>query len=216
MRSLFVSFEGPEGSGKSSQTRRLASALRRRGVDVVLVRDPGSTELGRRLRRVLLHTDVTQITPLAEALLFIAARIQLVEEQIRPALRRGAVVVCDRFHDSTMAYQAIAGRVDLRWLDQLGRRAIGGTMPSVTILLDLPAAAGLARRHGRRDRMESKGRMFHEQVRRGYLKLAAREPRRIVRIDASRPERAVAAEVLDVVLNRIKQKSRKREVGSWK
>ena len=144
-KGFFITLEGPEGSGKSSQARRLVQALRRRGERVVFVQDPGSTVLGRRLRTLLLHDHLRRVSPMTEALLFIAGRIPLVEEQIRPALRRGRVVVCDRFHDSTVAYQGFGGRLDVRWLDRLGRAAIGDVMPDLTVLLDIPTAVGFAR-----------------------------------------------------------------------
>jgi dTMP kinase len=200
---MFITLEGPEGSGKSSQGRWLAARLRRAGYPVVSVRDPGSTALGRALRRVLLHRS-GELSPLMEALLFIGARVALVEERIRPALGRGAVVVCDRFHDATVAYQGFGGGLEVAWLDRLGRRAIGGVMPPLTILLDLPAQAGFARLKRRRDRMECKALAFHERVRRGYLKLAAREPRRFVVIDATQPAQDVRREIEAAVLRRLK------------
>ena len=199
-RGFFVTFEGPEGSGKSSQAKWLVQALRRRGHQVVFVRDPGSTVLGRHLRRVLLHTRRVRISPLAEALLFIAGRIHLVEEHIRPALRRRSIVICDRFHDSTMAYQGYGGGLDIAWLNQLGRRAIGGVMPSLTILLDVPTGVGFSRIRGRRDRMEQKARAFHRAVRQGFLKLARREPRRFVVLDATQPQSMLQQQILTRVL----------------
>ena len=202
-RGFFITFEGPEGSGKSSQATWLAQVLRRRGRQVVLVRDPGSTVLGRRLRRVLLHTRRVRISPLEEALLFIAGRVHLVEEQIRPALRRGCVVVCDRFHDSTMAYQGYGGGVDIAWLNRLGRRAIGGVMPRLTIVLDVPTSVGFSRIKGRRDRMEQKARAFHHAVRQGFLKLARREPRRFVVLNATRPKRELHEQILTIVGQRV-------------
>ena len=201
-RGIFITLEGPEGSGKSSQTRRLVTALRRAGYRVVAVRDPGSTALGRQLRTVLLHTK-EHLSPLAEALLFIGARVQLVEERIQPALAAGRIVVCDRFHDATVAYQGFGGGLDVRWLDAFGRRAIGGLMPSLTLLLDVPTARGFARLRRPKDRMERKVRAFHERVRRGYLTLARRDPRRIMRVDASKPERAVAAVMQSAVLKQL-------------
>ena len=191
-RGMFITLEGPEGSGKSSQARWLVAALRRRGYRVVALRDPGSTPLGRALRRALLHTDA-RLSPLAEALLFIGGRVQLVEEKIRPALAKGRVVVCDRFHDSTMAYQGLGGGVDAPWLDRLGRGAIHGTMPSLTILLDVPTSRGFARLRRARDRMERKAAAFHRRVRAGFRALAAREPRRFAVVDASQPPQTVRA-----------------------
>lgn len=198
-RGLFITFEGPEGSGKSSQAKTLAAALRRHGRRVVLVRDPGSTALGRGLRRVLLHTRQS-LSPMAEALLFFAARVQLVEEQIRPALRRGAVVVCDRFHDSTVAYQGYGGRMDAAWLDRVGRRTIGEIMPDVTVMLDAPVEVGFARLKHAKDRMEGKALSFHRRLRRGYLCLAKQYPKRCLVIDATQSPVQVHKQILTLVL----------------
>jgi len=201
-RSIFITLEGPEGSGKSSQARALVSALRRRGQRVTALRDPGSTALGRALRRVLLHTEAS-LSPLEEALLFIGARVALVEERIAPALRRGRVVVCDRFHDSTMAYQGFGGQLDEPRLQRIGRRAIHGVMPAVTLLLDLPVERGFARLGRSRDRMERKTLAFHRRLRQGYLRLARREPRRFVVINAAQPPNAVRRRIEAAVLRRL-------------
>jgi dTMP kinase len=202
-RGFFITLEGPEGSGKSSQARWLAAWLRRQGCRVVAVRDPGSTALGRVLRRVLLHSAGT-VSPVAEALLFIGGRVQLVTERIRPALARGAVVVCDRFHDSTIAYQGFGGGLEVTWLSAWGRRAIAGVMPDLTLVLDVPVEVGLARRGGRRaDRMERKTPAFHRRVRQGYLALAKQEPRRILLIDATAPVSVVRQRIAEVVSSRL-------------
>ncbi|MBI2885337.1 MAG: dTMP kinase [Candidatus Omnitrophica bacterium] len=200
-RGFFITLEGIEGSGKSTQAKKLAAALRRRGYRVVLVRDPGSTALGRGLRRVLLHSRQA-LSPLSEALLFFAARLQLVEEQIRPALSRGSIVVCDRFHDSTIAYQGDAGGVDLAWLEQAGRRVVGKSMPDLTLVLDVPAGVGLKRLGGTHDRIEGKGRAFHERVRRGFRRLARREPKRIVLVDGTQPTSVLHRQILALVVAR--------------
>lgn len=168
---------------------------------MVFVCDPGSTPLGRRLRQTLLHDGSDRFSPLAEALLFLAGRLQLIQARIRPALQRGAVVVCDRFHDSTVAYQGFGGGVDVHWLDQLGRAVIDGRLPDLTILLDVPTAVGFARVGRPRDRMEQKARAFHERVRAGYRQLAQREPQRFVAIDATQPQAEIARRVLGVVLS---------------
>ncbi len=202
-KGLFITLEGPEGSGKSSQSRRVVQALRRMGRVAVLIRDPGSTALGRRLRRMLLHSDVS-ITPLTEALLFIGGRVALVEERIRPAMARGAVVVCDRFHDSTVAYQGFGGGVDPRWLDRLGRQAVHGVMPDVTIVLDLPVKDGFARLHRSKDRMERRALLFHTKVRGGYLTLARRDPRRIKVLDARQSPEMLRSQILKLVQQRLR------------
>ena len=197
-RGFFITLEGPEGSGKSSQARWLARTLTREGYRVTRLCDPGSTALGRALRRLLLKTRA-DLSPLAEALLFIGGRVQLVEERIRPALSRRRVVVCDRFHDSTIAYQGFGGGVDVRWLDRAGRAALRGVTPHLTVLLDVPTDVGFARLHRRRDRMERKAEAFHRRVRAGFLRLARREPHRFVTVDASRPARAVRRQIAAAV-----------------
>ena len=198
----FITLEGPEGSGKSSQSRWLVSELRRQGFRVVAVRDPGSTALGQALRRALLRSRA-EFSPLMEALLFIGGRVALVEEQIRPALRRGRVVVCDRFHDSTVAYQGFGGGLDVAWLDRLGRRAIGSTMPDCTVLLDVPTAAGFARLRRAKDRMERKALRFHRKVRAGYVTIAKREPHRFIVVDATQPPTYVRRQIARAVRQRV-------------
>jgi dTMP kinase len=198
-RGLFVSFEGGEASGKSHQAQRLASTLRERGLDVVLVREPGGTPAGELMREIFLHAKDVTITPESLALLVTASRAQLVREVIRPALERGAVVVADRFLDSTLAYQGYGGGADLEGLRALQRFATGPTVPDRTFLLDVPVDVIVARRGaetGRRwDRFEVEGRAFHERLRDGYLRLAAAEPRRFVVVQGDRDESAIAAEI---------------------
>jgi len=176
--------------------------LKRQGHRVVFLRDPGSTALGRKLRQVLLHATVP-LSPLAEALLFIGGRVQLVEEKIRPALARGLVVICDRFHDATIAYQGFGGELDVPWLNRFGRAAIVGVMPRLTILLDVPPAKGFARLRRAKDRIERKARTFHERVRAGYRKLAARERNRFVVLDASQPPDAIQQRIRHAVMQRL-------------
>ena len=207
-RGFFITLEGSEGSGKSTQAKWLARVLRRVGYTVEEVQDPGSTSLGRRLRNVLLHDGGHRLSPIIEALLFIAGRAALVEERVRPAVARGAVVISDRFHDSTMAYQGSAGQLDVRWLDDLGRRAIGGTMPDLTIVLDVPTREGFARLRRSKDRIERKPRQFHERVRRGFLAAAKREPRRVVVVDATQPADAVHDAIVQIVHARLSRGQR--------
>jgi dTMP kinase len=202
VRGTFISLEGPEGSGKSSQARRLVRLLRRAGHPVTFVRDPGSTALGRSLRRALLHTSAA-LSPEAEALLFIGGRVALVEERIRPSLAKRRIVVCDRYHDSTVSYQGFGGGLDVPWLDRLGRAAIGNVMPQLTLLLDVPTTRGFARLRRRHDRMERKASAFHRRVRAGYLTLARREPRRFVVVDATRPPEAVWRTVQQALAKRL-------------
>ncbi len=205
-KGFFITLEGPEGSGKSSQGRWLVRRLRRAGYAVVGLRDPGSTNLGRALRRILLHRK-EDMSALMEALLFIGARVQLVEEHIQPALEQGKIVVCDRFHDSTVAYQGFGAGLDVNWLDALGRRAIRDITPTLTLLLDLPTEQGFKRLRHSHDRMERKTRAFHRSVRQGYLQLAKREPKRFMIINAAQPASQVRAQLEEVVLKYLKCKS---------
>ena len=204
-RGFFITLEGPEGSGKSSQVKPLVSALRTHGCSVVAVHDPGTTPAGKWLRSLLLHRRGHAMTPMTEAFLFIAGRIQLVRQRIAPALKRGAVVVCDRFHDSTIAYQGYGGQLDVQWLDRVGRHSIGGIMPDLTIILDVPTRVGFARLHRARDRMESKARAFHERVRRGFLAQARRNRRRIVVVDATQPQADIHKKIVSIVWSRVSQ-----------
>ncbi|HUG56439.1 MAG TPA: dTMP kinase [Candidatus Limnocylindrales bacterium] len=199
MSGFFVSFEGGEGSGKSVQARSLAEWLRERGREVVLTREPGGTAAGERIREILLHAREARLSPVAQALLFSAARAQLVDEVIRPALGTGKIVVADRFFDSTYAYQGYGGGADLDGLRAVTRLAVGDVRPQRTFLLDLPLEVGLARA-GRRgderwDRFESDDPAYHERVRDGYLRLAAAEPGRFVLLRADQGEEAIAAAV---------------------
>lgn len=198
-RAVFLSFEGGEASGKTLQARRLAASLRERGVDVEIVREPGGTRAGELMREIFLHAKDAAMSAETLALLVTASRAQLVSEVIRPALERGAVVIADRFFDSTLAYQGYAGGADLDGLRALQRFAVGDTVPDRTFLLDV-AVEVIARRRSadgerRWDRFESEGRAFHERLREGYLRLAAGEPGRFAVIDGDRPIDAVAEDI---------------------
>ncbi len=194
-RGLFVTLEGGEGAGKSLQALALAERIEAGGVSVVRAREPGGTPLGERLREVLLDLSSAgpPLDPLAETLLFAAARAELVRSVIAPALARGDAVVCDRFGDSTAAYQGYGRGVDLDVIDRLNAIAAEGPRPDLTVLLDLPVEEGLARTgaSGRVDRFGREEPSFHERVRAGYLELAAREPERWLVVDARQPPEAV-------------------------
>lgn len=200
MRGLFLSFEGGEASGKSVQAARLADWLRAQGGEVVSVREPGSTPVGERVRDIVLHAQEIPLAPNAQALLYSTARAQLVRDVIRPALVAGAVVIVDRFFDSTLAYQGYGHGADLAQLRAVTDFAVGDTRPDRTFLLDLPVESAERRAQSRKpgrawDRFESEARAFHERVRQGYLELAAAEPRRFAVIDAGRGEEDVAADI---------------------
>ena len=204
-RGRFITIEGPDGGGKTTQAERLRARLEAGGVPVHLTREPGGTRLGERVREVLLarSADATAVThdPLTDALLFNAARRQLVEEVIRPALGSGTTVICARFADSTLAYQGFGAGVALDRLRVLADIATGGLAPDLTILLDLPVTAGIARKPpDDMTRFEAEFDLaFHERVRSGFLALAAGEPGRFVVIDASASEDVVAAAVARAV-----------------
>lgn len=206
-RGLFVTLEGPDGSGKTSQASALAAALEAEGHDVVLLREPGGTPLGERLRDLLLHRAELEIAPLTDALLFNAARAQLVADVIRPALVAGNAVVCARFADSTLAYQGYGAGVDLETLRTIEKVATGGLQPDLTILLDLAPETGLGRKQrgrGTLTRFESHHDVaFHRRVRDGFLELARAEPDRWHVVDADRPRSAVARNVWEAVRSRI-------------
>ena len=200
MRGWFITLEGPEGAGKTTQAARLEARLLRDGLSVLRTREPGGTELGERIRAILLRTaasDDATIDPLADALLFNAARRQLVEEVIQPARAAGQTVVCARFADSTRAYQGFGAGVPLADLRAIEEIATGGLRPDLTILLDLPPEIGLARKAPvDRTRFETGFDLgFHQRVREGFLALAAAEPDRFVVVDAERSEDEVTSDV---------------------
>jgi dTMP kinase len=207
-KGLFISFEGSEGCGKSTQIERLAARFRDSGRDVVTLREPGGCPLGEKIRDLLKFDPAgAGMTAEAELLLFAASRAQLVREVIRPALQRGAVVLCDRFLDSTTVYQGVARAIAPASVALVNSFATGGTLPEVTLLLDLDAAEGRRRaasRKGPADRMEQEREEFYEAVRRGYLELAASEPSRIAVIDASGDVEAVGTAIAAALTERLK------------
>ncbi len=205
-RGLFVTFEGIEGAGKSVQARALAAHLEGSGEKVQLVREPGGTPLGERIREVLLFARDVPLSAEAQALLFSAARAQLTREVIRPALQVGVHVLADRYFDSTLAYQGYGHGADLDGLRMVTRFAVHDLVPDFTVLLDLPVSDGLRRtrqRSDRWDRFEADAEAFHERVRAGYLSLAEAEPNRFFVVNAQDDEdqlaRRIAARVDDVL-----------------
>jgi dTMP kinase len=204
----FITFEGGEGSGKSTQAGILANRLARAGRKVFATREPGGSPAAEEIRKVLLAGQVWQFGPFAEALMFSVARADHVENAIGQALLEGKWVVCDRFLDSTRAYQGATAGVPRGLINALERLTVGGLMPDITFILDIPPEEGLARAVERRsgaapDRFESQEVMLHERVRRAFLDIAEEEPERCVVIDASQPEAMVAEDVWEVVLQRL-------------
>jgi dTMP kinase len=192
---MFFVFEGLDGSGKSTQLDRLVGSLRAQGYRVTSCRDPGSTELGNRVRQILLDPASPAIGPGSEMLLFMVARCQLVHEVIRPSLSRGEIVVCDRFEMSTLVYQGHAGEVPLDDIRGVGRAATGGLEPELTFVLDLPVEAALGRIRRGLDRMEARGPDYLERVRQGFLSEARRNPSHCLVIDAADSVDQVAAAI---------------------
>ena len=191
--SLFITFEGGEGCGKSTQSRRLHSRLKRLAIPVLLTHEPGVTALGKKITRLLKWSRDIKISPLAELLLFNASRAQLVAEVIRPNLKKGINVICDRYDDSTTAYQGYGRGLDITMVTAINRSATQGLSPDLTILLDVPVEAGLARKQDKKpDRFETEDLSFHRRVREGYLKLAKAEPERFLVIDTNQDKEAVA------------------------
>jgi len=196
-RGLLIAFEGGEGSGKTTQARTLAIWLRDQGFDVVATHEPGATKVGMRLRALLLDTAHTGLSPRAETLMYAADRAEHVAAVIAPALDRGAVVVTDRYVDSSLAYQGAGRDLPVGEVARLNRWATGGLAPDLTIVLDLPPSAGLGRRVSSADRLESEPAEFHERVRAGFLALADAEPARYLVLDATRPADELRGEIYD-------------------
>lgn len=203
---MFITFEGSEGSGKSSQQAQLAEYLRGRGVPLLVTREPGGTEIGEQVRAILSDLKNTAMHPRAEILLFQASRAQLVEQVIRPHLEKGGVVLCDRYADSTIAYQGYGYQlVDLAVLREIVSFATGGLQPDLTLLLDLDVEEGLRRRAngGEWNRLDAYELAFYQRVRQGYHEMARAEPDRWVIIDAGKPPDQVQAVIRSVIMQRL-------------
>jgi len=191
--SLFVTFEGEEGSGKSSQAIELYNWLSAQNIPVILTHEPGGTELGEKISDLVKWAQETDISPMTELMLFNASRAQLVREVIRPALGEGKVVICDRFDDSTTAYQSYGRGLDLEIVKRINNTATEDLRPDLTILLDISIEDGLARKSGEKlDRFEKENLEFHKKVREGYLKLADEEPERWLVIDATQSRESIS------------------------
>jgi dTMP kinase len=207
---MFITLEGPDGSGKTSQIAPLAEFLRQEGYTVLTTREPGGTPIGDQIRAVLMNLQNVEMQPRTEILLFQAARAQLVEQVIRPYLSQGGIVLSDRYADSTLAYQGYGQGGDLPTLRLLLDFATGSLKPDLTLLLDIDAADGLQRRKsggGEWNRLDANTLAYHERVRRGYLELAREDPQRWVVIDASQPPAQVQADLRAAILQRLKNRS---------
>jgi len=205
MRGKFITFEGSEGCGKSTQSKLLYEYLKDKGHKVIYLREPGGTRISERIRQVLLDPE-NHMTKECEMLLYMAARSQIVEGLIKPALKQGKVVICDRFLDSTLAYQGYGLGMDIDFIKRLGKFVCCGLKPDLTILMDLPVREGLKYRHLKEDRIEQRSFVYHERVRRGYLKLAKQEEKRIkivkVQADKSKTQDNIREVVEKYVIQR--------------
>ena len=205
-RGRFITFEGGEGTGKSTQVRLLAQHLAKTGADVVQTREPGGSPSAEEIRTLLVTGAADRWSPLAETLLFYAARVEHWRQVIEPAIARGAHVICDRFADSTMAYQCYAGGLDKRVVEELHRLTMSKAGPDLTIVLDMPVDEGLKRAAARRDdetRFERKGREFHERLRAGFLEIARLAPERCAVVDGTRDVDTVHTAVRSLVFSRL-------------
>jgi dTMP kinase len=209
MKAMFITFEGIEGSGKSTQIIRLADYLKSHGNKVVLTREPGGTPIGDKIRKILLDPANKELDPAAELLLYAASRAQHLSEVILPALADGLIVLCDRFSDATLAYQGYGRGVDRKMIQELDRIVTEGIRPDLTLLLDIDVVVGLARARGRNNsrgldaeaRFENEEIAFHERVRRGYLTLANQEPERIRPVDASLAPSMIEMEIRKIIVS---------------
>lgn len=204
---MFITVEGPDGSGKTSQLPLLAASLRKQGYDVLTTREPGGTVIGDQIREVLFDLNNKSMHPRAEILLFQASRSQLVEEVIRPALAAGKVVLCDRYADSTLAYQGYGHQINLEVLSEIVDFATCGLKPDLTLFLDISVEEGLQRRTAGGDwnRLDDYDVEFHQRVRDGYTKMIAADPQRWAVVNAARSADAVAADLQKIALERLKR-----------
>jgi len=203
---MFITLEGPEGSGKTSQLPELAEFLRASGHDVLVTREPGGTPVGDQIREILMNLQNDSIIPRTEILLFLAARAQHVEALIRPALAAGKIVLCDRFGDSTLAYQGFGHKTDLKTLQTLLEFSTAGLKPDLTLLVDVPVELGIARKRANSsewNRLDAYALAFHERVRQGYFALAEAEPERWLIIDATENKESVQEALRSAILNRL-------------
>lgn len=205
MKGMFITVEGPDGSGKTTQLQLLVRSLTEKGYEVVVTREPGGTKVGNSIREVLLSPEHDEMTPRVEMMLYAASRAQNVDQVIRPALNRGAIVVCDRFVDASIAYQGYGLQYDLTHILSLNEWATAGITPDLTFLFDLTPdqASRRMKDRGQLDRIESRDEAFHQRVYDGFQKLLEQHPKRMVRIDANATIEMIQDEVLDITLERL-------------
>lgn len=208
MKGMFITVEGPDGSGKTTQLQLLVRSLTEKGYEVVVTREPGGTKVGNSIREVLLAPEHDEMTPRVEMMLYAASRAQNVDQVIRPALNRGAIVVCDRFVDASIAYQGYGLQYDLTQILSLNEWATAGIKPDLTFLFDLNPnqASRRMKDRGQLDRIESRDEAFHQRVYEGFQKLLEQHPERMVRIDANATIEMIQDEVLDITLERLNER----------
>jgi dTMP kinase len=209
--SLFITFEGIEGCGKTTQIGHLTSYLKRTDRPFLLTREPGGTEVGEKIRQILLSSENARIEPMAELFLYAAARVQHFRQVIRPALGDGKIVLCDRYADATLAYQGFGRGLDPAWIEEIHARSVENVKPDLTFLLDLPVEEGLRRAWKRieknqvkEDRFEKEAVDFHQRVREGYLTLARREPRRIIALEGMKDEQSLHQEIVSHLSSKLR------------
>jgi len=204
---LFITFEGVEGSGKTTQIQRLKRYLTQKGFPCRVTREPGGGPIGEKIRKILLNPEHREMSPLSELLLYEASRAQHVIEVVKPLLKKGMVVLCDRFSDASIAYQGYGRKLDLKWVERLNRLSSQGIKPDITFLLDCPSDVGLKRalqrnqmlKKEKEERFEREKIQFHHRVRKGYLSIAQREPHRVKVIDTRKGEEKVFEKIRQIV-----------------
>lgn len=208
MKGMFITVEGPDGSGKTTQLQLLVRSLTEKGYEVVVTREPGGTKVGNSIREVLLSPEHDEMTPRVEMMLYAASRAQNIDQVIRPALKRGAIVVCDRFVDASIAYQGYGLQYDLNQILSLNEWATAGIKPDLTFLFDLTPdqASRRMKDRGQLDRIESRDESFHQRVYDGFKKILEQHPDRMVRIDANATIEMIQDEVLDITLERLHER----------
>lgn len=208
MKGKFITFEGSEGCGKSTQSRMLYDHLKSKGYKVIYLREPGGTAISEKIRGILLDPSNRSMSGVSEMLLYMAARAQVIEEVVRPALLGGKIVLCDRFLDSTIVYQGYGLGMDIKTIKAIGKISTCGIKPDLTILLDLPVTKGLKHRQHKKDRIEERSLNYHLRVRKGYLKLARQEPGRIKMVKVDPKKNKTQDRIRKIILPILRQKAK--------